>query len=76
MKSKIVKKKLKFIFSRILFIVFIIPNFVQYRKLLKEDCVQKGFFSGFFQDYSGVGFDDDYDYDEEDEMNEKADIDL
>ena len=50
--------KLRFIMNKIWFLICIVPNYIEYRMLLKEGCVQKGFFKGFFEDYNGVGFED------------------
>ena len=33
--------------KKIMFIIFIIPNYILYRKLLKLNLVNKGFFKGF-----------------------------
>lgn len=51
--------KLRVIKEKVLFLVCIVPNYIEYRMLLKEGCVQKGFFNGFFQNYNGVGFEED-----------------
>lgn len=34
--------------NKVMFIIFIIPNYILYRKLLKLNLVNKGFLKGFF----------------------------
>lgn len=41
--------KLRFIMNKILFLICIVPNYIEYRMLLKEGCVQKGFLKVFLK---------------------------